>query len=152
MHCNWAIQPIWNKYPKIKQFYYEERVVSPKLKSFGKRTKCSCIYDNIWGGGGVERGSLDIWYLIFLGGVISDNWFVFCLISDIWFFVCQISDFFRTRDIRYLIFSGVWYMIFDFLGGLISYIWSRSIPPYMNVLYWQFCVNLAHLPLSLPLA
>ena len=53
------------------------------------------------GGGGGHRGYLDIWY----------------------------SDVFKTR---YLIFANAWYLIFalfDFLGGLISDIWSRSTTP-----------------------
>ena len=54
------------------------------------------IGDDIMEGGGVERGYLDIWYLIFfLGGVISDIWFFWW--SNIW----------------YLIFKGsnIWYLI-----------------------------------------
>ena len=84
-------------------------------------------------GGGLERGYLDIWYLIFLGGVwylIIDFFGVYkYLISDflskldIWFFsnasYLHVFYFFRGSDI--------WYLIF--LGGLISDIWSRSTHP-----------------------
>ena len=60
------------------------------------------------GGGGVTWGYLDIWYLIFLGGVISDIWF--------WG---------GGGGVRYLIFDflGGVILIFYFLGGLISDIW-----------------------------
>ena len=58
------------------------------------------------------------WYMIFdfLGGVISDNWFV--LGSDIWFF---------KRDIWFFVNAS--YLIFDFLGGLISYRVPPPTPP-----------------------
>ena len=81
--------------------YFWQLWVREYIKAFRIFTK---------GGGGVP------WYLIFdfSGGVISDNWFSWCLIFDIWYCWPDIW-FLRTRDIWYLIFfwgSDIWYLVF----------------------------------------